>query len=119
MGRKSTVESTLPAELLFELNSKLRDGKTKQLDVVDWLKDKGFNLSKSAVNRYAMRLAARDEKLTIDRQMLTKQNKTSLVSLFEELEQIRQRETEILAIISSQVLTKRQQAKLVKRQDDI
>lgn len=70
MGRKSTVESTLSTELILELNSKLRDGKTKQIDIVEWLKTEGFTLSKSAVNRYAIRLAARDEKLTIDRQML-------------------------------------------------
>lgn len=107
MGRKSTVESTLTTELILELNSKLRDGKTKQIDVVEWLKSEGFNLSKSAINRYALRLEARDEKLTIDRLMLIKQNKTNLVSLFEELEQIRHRESEILTIISRQVLTKR------------
>lgn len=107
MGRQSSIIKELPISILLETKSRLRAGKQSQLEITEWLKSKGYSVSKSALNRYSARLYGNDARLSIDREMLIKEQKTDLISLFEELEIIRHRESEILAqIMSSTILVK-------------
>lgn len=60
MGRKSLV-SSLSKEVVLEFNQVIRENDYgNQECIVEWLKERGYGGSKSAVNRYIAQLKARD-----------------------------------------------------------
>ncbi|MCK9468168.1 MAG: DUF3486 family protein [Porticoccaceae bacterium] len=104
MPRISTVDR-LPLGVKVELKRLLRARQMSQMDVAAWLNSKGYDISKSAVNRYSMRLEEEDARLGIDRDAMAAANLADVVSLFEELAEIRQRETEILGLLRERVFS--------------
>lgn len=93
--RRSSINN-LPVETVIEVKRRLRSGSYDQLDIVKWLNSLGYNISKSALNRYSMRLNKQDLERGLDREALSVQD-VDAVALFEELSEIKERETEILA----------------------
>lgn len=119
MGMKSSIKTVLPTEVILELKTRLRSDKFTQMEITEWLNGLGYCISKSAVNRYSTNLQEHDAKLIIDKEHLIKSKNINLVFLLEELEILRQRETEIIAIISTQLLTGRKKTNLKKRLEKV
>lgn len=66
MGRRSKIKD-LPQDLLDELNSRLIGaGFSGYEDLAAWLKDRGFDISKSAVHRHGSALEAEFEEAMAD-----------------------------------------------------
>jgi len=56
--RRTRVSSTvdkLPDDIKTQLDLKLADTANTYFDICDWLKEQGYNVSKSAVGRYSLR----------------------------------------------------------------
>lgn len=105
MGRTSTVDQ-LPTNIKLKLKTLIREGRQTQLDITEWLNGQGFNISKSALGRYSQRIVSEDSKKIIDKEYLITGSEVDLTSLFEELECIRVRESEILAMITNKIFSK-------------
>lgn len=103
MGRKSTVEK-LPSEIKRQISVKLKTGSTTILELTDWINRQGYNVSKSAVGRYFQKLQEDDSSQIFGASIQANGGDTELQLLFDELKQIKQREAEILALISGKVL---------------
>ena len=105
MARQLSSIDKLPAEISIEAERRLRSKRQTQLEILDWIHSLGYkHISKSALSRYATRLYNEDLNRGIDRKVIAQQD-IDIVALFEELADIRNRETEILAQIQSAVLT--------------
>ena len=100
MARKSFI-SSLPKDVVLELNDVIRQHEYGDHESnVAWLKQKGFQVSRSAMHRYTAELKARDGfdgsagsfKLTAD--LMAKDSNLDL--LYQELGQIEFRKQEIL-----------------------
>ena len=102
MARPSSVDK-LPLDIRNELRMRLRGYDGDYLSITAWLNDQGYGISKSAVGRYAIKLRRFDEKLGMDREIMSKQG-ASLAVLFEELATLKQREAEIIAQIKTATL---------------
>lgn len=63
MGRKSRIETDLSAEDLAEFRRLLGSGKLTIDDLVEWLGDRGYDISRSAVGRAAQKQAAAAQRL--------------------------------------------------------
>lgn len=58
---KTATLFSLPKEILKELHQRLKQsGYTQFIELSDWLKSLGYNISKSALHRYAVKLKAND-----------------------------------------------------------
>lgn len=101
--------SRLPLEVVIEVKRRLRSGAHTQLEVAQWLKDNGHEISKSAINRFALKLYKEDAARGIDKELLAGDN-TNLITLFEELADLKAREGEIIAQIQSASLRGKQTA---------
>lgn len=55
MARKSSID-LLPAETVADLKARMLSGKFTLDDLTDWLNEQGFEISRSAVGRYSMRV---------------------------------------------------------------
>jgi len=65
MRRKhSKIETELPPEIVEEVNARLVEGHT-YLEVADWLKELGHQVSKSSVGRYGKDFLSRLERLRV------------------------------------------------------
>lgn len=104
MGRTSTVDG-LPADIKIEVRRRLRGGEASQIAIVDWLNNEGFSVTKSALNRYAIRLERADQKAGVDRFGLSVRH-ADITALFEELAILRARESEVLAQIEAVTIPK-------------
>lgn len=98
---RSTI-SKLPLDIVIEVKRRLRSGGFDQVEVAAWLKSLGHDISKSAVNRYSIKLQE-DSSLGIDREIMAKQG-ADVAALFEELAHIKVRESEILAQLKTVIV---------------
>lgn len=94
----------LPIDIVIELKRKLRARQETQKDCVQWLKENGHNISKSALNRYAIKLFEDDATRGLDRTVMSSKD-ADLVALFEELSELKAREAEIIALLQSAMIT--------------
>jgi len=56
MGIKSTIEKQVPADVKTKLITMIIEGKQSQLSLMDWINDQGYDISKSAINRYCIKI---------------------------------------------------------------
>ncbi|MDG4811690.1 DUF3486 family protein [Hydrogenovibrio sp. 3SP14C1] len=103
MGRKSTVEK-LPPEIKHQISAKVKTGASTILELTRWINKQGYNVSKSAVGRYLQKLQEDDSSQIFGASMQTNGGDAELQLLFDELKELKQREAEILALISGKVL---------------
>lgn len=97
----------LPTEIVIEIRRRLRARSSTQIEITSWLNKLGHGISNSALNRYALKLYKEDNERSIDREVLA-QHGADVIALFEELADIKNRETEILAQIQTAVINKSQ-----------
>lgn len=95
--RRSTV-TNLPLNVVIEVKRRLRSGSFDQSAIVTWLTSLGSSVTKSALNRYAIKLRNNDASIGLDREIMAVKD-ADVVALFEELAGLKARETEILAQI--------------------
>lgn len=63
MKKRPGLEKILPKQVKDELIAILRTGKMTQLQLIPWLKDKGFDASKSSINRLCIKLKSEYNRL--------------------------------------------------------
>ncbi len=102
MARLSSL-SKLPLDVRIELKRRLRAQTDTQLGLTAWLNNLGYDITKSALNRFAMRLEEEDKARGIDREFMVKGD-VDLLSLFEELSDLKAREAEIIIQIQNHAL---------------
>lgn len=68
MGRKSSID-LLPPDARADLDRRLADGRLTLDELVAFLSDQGFEISRSAVGRYAQRFTQAAERLKRSREM--------------------------------------------------
>ena len=95
--RRSTINN-LPLNIVIEVKRRLRSGSFNQQDITSWLNGLGYSTTKSALNRYAIKLYNNDMAAGMDREIMAIKD-ADVVALFEELTTIKARESEILAQI--------------------
>jgi hypothetical protein len=95
--RRSTIHN-LPLNTVIEVKRRLRSGSFNQIDITSWLNSLGYSTTKSALNRYAIKLYNNDMAAGMDREIMAVKD-ADVVALFEELATLKARETEILTQI--------------------
>ncbi|MDD2366294.1 MAG: DUF3486 family protein [Desulfuromonadaceae bacterium] len=95
--RRSTIQS-LPLNIIIEVKRRLRANQATQQDITDWINGLGHSVTKSSLNRYAMKLYKADTALGMDRDIMAVKD-ADVVALFEELATLKAREAAILTQI--------------------
>ena len=76
MPKKSTIETELPEDVKQELGRMIASGKWSITGITEWLHERGFEISRSAVGRHTKKIEAVSENYRRSREMaevLTKQ----------------------------------------------
>lgn len=69
MPKKSTIETELPEDVKQDLDQMIASGKWSITGVTEWLHEKGYEISRSAVGRHATKIEAVAESYRKSRQM--------------------------------------------------
>ena len=99
MSKPSTINK-LPLDVRNELKKRLRSYDGDYLLLTAWLNEQSYGISKSSLGRYAKKLREDDEKKGMDREVIANQD-TDIVALFEELDRLKTREAEIIALLKA------------------
>lgn len=103
MGIQLSTVQRLPEDMLVEVRKRLRSARYTQLEVLSWLLENGFNISRSALNRYAICLRDEDESIGL-RSNLSGITRTDVIGLFEELASLKKKEFELIELLKKRNL---------------
>lgn len=101
MGRRSSIDD-LPVEVRRELKARVREASYGAIERnLDWLRENGLEVSRSALGRYVKRLREEDWARGLDSEVMVLKP-AKIAALWDELATLRAREDEIMAILRSQ-----------------